>query len=592
MNWEALIAAGTTLACLAVLILTRVSAANVFAAALVVLLLTGVLDTATAVAGFANPGLLTIAALYVVAAGLRQTGAINVLSHVLFGRPRSVRQAQLRIMAPVTVLSAFMNNTPLVATFVPAILDWARKQGFSASKLLIPLSYAAIFGGTCTLIGTSTNLVVNGMLLEETGRGLGFFELAWLGIPCAFIGIAYVALTSAWLLPARIPAMEKLQDPREYTVEMIVESGGPLDGRTVQEAGLRQLPALYLIEVERNDRLIPAVGPEEVLKGGDRLVFAGVTESVVDLQKIKGLLPATNQVFKLSFERSQRTLTETVVSASAGFIGKTVRQSRFRNLYDAVVIAVARDGQRINRKIGDIRIRPGDMLLLESDRGFAERHRNNRDFLLLKPLEGAATLRHERGWIAWLILAGIVVTATFGILDTLTAALTGAGAMVISRCCTGADARRSIDIEVLIVIACAFALGEALDRSGAARSLAMTLLAVTGNHPFAVLAVVYFTTVLMTEMITNNAAAVLMFPLAYAIANSLGLNFMPFAIAITFAASASFATPIGYQTNLMVYGPGGYHFTDYIRFGLPLNILLGVASLAIIPTVWPLQGAS
>lgn len=588
MNADALIAVGTTLACLATLILTRVSAANVFAAALVVLLLTGVLDTETAVAGFANPGLLTIAALYVVAAGLRQTGAVNALSNALFGRPRSVTLAQLRIMAPVTVLSAFMNNTPLVATFVPAILDWSRKQGFSASKLLIPLSYAAIFGGTCTLIGTSTNLVVNGLLLEETGQGLGFFELAWLGIPCALIGMIYVVVMNRWLLPARIPAMEKLKDPREYTVEMIIEKAGPLDGRTVQEAGLRQLPGLYLIEIERNDRLIPAVGPGEVLQGGDRLVFAGVTESVVDLQKIKGLLPATNQVFKLSFERSQRTLTETVVSASAGFIGKTVRQSGFRNVYDAVVIAVARDGQRINRKIGDIRIRPGDMLLLESDHGFAERHRNSRDFLLLKPLEGSATYRHERSWIAWMILAGIVITATFGILDTLTAALTGAGAMVVTRCCTGADARRSIDIEVLIVIACAFALGEALDRSGAARSLAMTLLAMTDDHPFAVLAVVYFTTVLMTEMITNNAAAVLMFPLAYAIAGSLELNFAPFAIAITFAASASFATPIGYQTNLMVYGPGGYHFTDYIRFGLPLNIVLGITSLAIIPHIWPL----
>lgn len=590
MNGDALIAVGTMLACLATLILTRVSAANIFAGALVVLLVTGVLDTQAAVAGFANPGLLTIAALYVVAAGLRQTGAVNALSNALFGRPRSIATAQLRIMAPVTLLSAFMNNTPMVATFVPAILDWARKQGMSASKFLIPLSYAAIFGGTCTLIGTSTNLVINGMLIEETGREFSFFELAWLGIPSALIGMLYITVMSRWLLPARVPAMETLKDPREYTVEMIVEESGALNGRTVEEAGLRQLPGLFLIEIDRDDTLIPAVGPQERLKGGDRLVFAGVTESIADLQKIKGLVPATNQVFKLNSERSQRTLIETVASSSAGFIGKTVKESRFRSLYDAVVIAVARDGQRINRKIGDIRLRPGDMLLLESDRSFAEQHRNNRDFLLLKPLEGSATYRHERGWIAWLILAGIVLTASFGILDTLTAALAGAGAMVVTRCCTGADARRSIDLEVLIVIACAFALGEALDRTGAARSLAMTLLDLTGDHPFAVLAVVYFITVLMTEMITNNAAAVLMFPLAYAIANSLGLNFMPFAIAITFAASASFATPIGYQTNLMVYGPGGYHFTDYIRFGLPLNLILGVTALMIIPQVWPLQG--
>ncbi|HEX7046407.1 MAG TPA: SLC13 family permease [Gammaproteobacteria bacterium] len=588
MNWDALIAVGTTLACLGTLIFTRVSAANVFAGALVVLLITGVLETETAIAGFANPGLLTIAALYVVAAGLRQTGAVNTLSATLFGRPRSIGLAQLRIMAPVTVLSAFINNTPTVATFVPAILDWSRKQGMSASKFLIPLSYAAIFGGTCTLIGTSTNLVVNGMLLGETGREFGFFELAWLGVPSALIGMSYIMLFSRWLLPARIPALEKLKDPREYTVEMIVEDIGPLDGRTVREAGLRQLPGLYLIEIDRDGTLIPAVGPDELLKGRDRLVFAGVTESIVDLQNTKGLLPATDQVFKLSSERAQRTLIEAVASSSANFVGRTVKESGFRKLYDAVVIAVSRNGQRINRKIGDIRLRPGDMLLLESDRGFAERHRNNRDFLLLKPLDNAASYRHERAWIAWLILAGVIVSATFGWLDILTAALAGAGAMVITRCCSGTDARRSIDLEVLIVIACAFALGEALDRTGAAHALAMNMLELTGNNPFAVLAVVYVTTVLMTEMITNNAAAVLMFPLAYAIAGSLGLNFMPFAIAITFAASASFATPIGYQTNLMVYGPGGYRFTDYIRFGAPLNIIMGVTALAIIPQVWPL----
>lgn len=588
MNWDALIAVGTTLACLGTLIFTRVSAANVFAGALVVLLITGVLETEVAIAGFANPGLLTIAALYVVAAGLRQTGAVNTLSNTLFGRPRSMGLAQLRIMAPVTVLSAFINNTPTVATFVPAILDWSRKQGMSASKFLIPLSYAAIFGGTCTLIGTSTNLVINGMLLDETGREFGFFELAWLGVPSAFIGMSYVMLFSRWLLPARIPAMEKLKDPREYTVEMIVEDAGPLDGRTVREAGLRQLPGLYLIEIDRDGTLIPAVGPDERLKGQDRLVFAGVTESIIDLQNTKGLLPATNQVFKLSSERAQRTLIEAVASSSANFVGRTVKESGFRKLYDAVVIAVSRNGQRINRKIGDIRLRPGDMLLLESDRGFAERYRNSRDFLLVKPLDSATNYRHERAWIAWLILAGVIVSATFGWLDILTAALAGAGAMVVTRCCSGTDARRSIDLEVLIVIACAFALGEALDRTGAARSLAMTMLELTGSNPFAVLAVVYVTTVLMTEMITNNAAAVLMFPLAYAIAGSLGLNFMPFAIAITFAASASFATPIGYQTNLMVYGPGGYHFSDYIRFGAPLNIIMGVTALAIIPQVWPL----
>lgn len=589
MDLQAILAVAITLTCLGTLIFSRLAASLVFGGALVAILVFGILPVPLAIAGFANPGLLTVAALYIVAAGLRRTGAIDTLSNAAFGRPRSLTVGKLRVMLPVTLLSAFTNNTPIVASFVPAVTDWARKQGFSASKLLMPLSYAAIFGGTCTLIGTSTNLVVNGMLLEETGQGFAFFELAWLGVPTAIIGISYVLITGRWLLPERIPVMESLRDPREYTVEMLIEVASPLEGKTIEEAGLRQLPGLFLIEIDRDGVTIPAVGPRERLKGKDRLVFAGVTESIADLQKVRGLVPATDQVFKLTSERSERTLVEAVVSATASFVGKTIKESRFRNIYDSVVIAVARNGQRVKRKIGDIRILPGDTLLLESDRGFADRHANNRDFLLLKPLEGLATYRRDRGWVAWLILLGIVVTATFGILDTLTAALAGAGAMVVTRCCTGSEARRSIDLEVLIVIACAFALGEALDRTGAAGALAHAMLDLTGNHPFAVLAAVYVTTVLMTEMITNNAAAVLMFPLAYAVANSLGLNFMPFAIAITFAASASFATPIGYQTNLMVYGPGGYRFTDYIRFGLPLNIILGMTALSIIPVIWPIS---
>lgn len=588
MNVDALLTLALTLGCLLLLIFTRLAASMVFGGAMILLLVFGILPVNDAVAGFSNPGLLTIAALYVVACGLQQTGAIQVLASHAFGRTRSVPVGQLRVMAPVMFMSAFMNNTPIVATFVPAVLDWTRKCRMSASKFLIPLSYAAILGGTCTLIGTSTNLVVNGMLLETGERGFAFFELAWLGIPSAAIGLAYVLVFTRRLLPERVPAVTRFEDPREYTVEMQV-ADGPLVGKSIEEAGLRQLPGLFLIEIERDGAIMPAVHPEERLRSGDHLVFAGVTESIADLQKINGLVPATNQVFKLSQERAERTLIEAVVSRTASIVGKTIKEARFRNLYNAVVIAVARDGRRINRKIGSIRLRPGDMLLLESDRGFAERHRNSRDFLLLKPLDGAATYRHRKAGLAWLILAGVVGTATFGIFDMLTAALSGAALMVLTRCCTGSDARRSIDMEVLVVIGAAFALGEAMFVTGAAEAIAGAMLAVTGHHPFAVLAVVYFTTVLMTEMITNNAAAVLMFPLAYSVSGAMGLDFMPFAIAITFAASASFATPIGYQTNLMVYGPGGYHFTDYIRFGLPLNILLGMTALSIIPAVWPLQ---
>ncbi|HET7371040.1 MAG TPA: SLC13 family permease [Gammaproteobacteria bacterium] len=590
MSIDAWIAVAVTLGCLGMLALTRVAADLVLLAGLTLLMALGVLAPADALTGFANEGVLTVAALYVVAAGLKETGAVNILIRYLFGRPSNIFLAQIRMMLPATFMSAFMNNTPVVATFLPAVQDWGKRQRISLSKLMIPLSYAAILGGTCTLIGTSTNLVIDGLLVSRTQQpGFGFFELTALGVPYAIVGFIYVLAASRWLLPERIPAMENLQDPREYTVEMLVEPGSPLAGMTVSEAGLRQLPGLFLIEIDRDGYVAPAPGPNEQLQDGDRLVFAGITESVVDLQGIKGLTPATDQVFKLNSPRTARTLIEAVIAAHSPIAGKTVRQGQFRSRYNAVVIAVARNGQRIRRKIGDIDLRPGDTLLLETTPDFTDRHSHSRDFLLLRPIEGSVFPRHGRSWLAWMILAGLVLTVSLGVLEVVTAAFLGAGAMVLTGCCSVTGARRSIDLEVLLVIAASFGIGSALQTSGAAGAFATSLLSMAGDRPWVILAVIYLLTMVLTETITNNAAAVLMFPLAFAATSSLGLDFRPFAVAIAMAASASFATPIGYQTNLMVYGPGGYRFSDYLRFGLPLNLLLAGVALVLIPILWPLS---
>ncbi len=588
MTFAQIISVGLIPLLLGALVFTRVSPSTAFPAGMTVLMLTGILSPREALAGFANPGVITIAALFVVAAGLQKTGAIEMVTRSMFGRARSRWLAQLRLMAPVTILSAFINNTPIVAAFLPAVTDWTRKQNLSPSRFLLPLSYAAIFGGTCTLIGTSTNLIVNGLLISTTGSGMGFFDLGWVGIPCAIVGTLYMLAASPRLLKDRKPALESLNNPREYTVEMLVEPNSMLVGKSVEQAGLRNLPGLFLIEIDRNGTILPAVGPEIELKGDDRLVFAGIPESVADLQKINGLNPATNQVFKLDTLRHARCLVEAVLSPQSTAVGKTIKQGRFRNRYNAVVIAVAREGQRIRGKIGDIELRAGDTLLLETDPEFENRNRHLRDFLLLKPLEEGFAVRHDKARLAWLVLAGMIAAVVAGVLNMVTAALAAAGAMVALRCCTGLEARASIDLDVLIVIGSAFSLGAALDRSGAATNIAGSFIAAAGSHPLAVLISIYVATVMMTEVITNNAAALLMFPLAQATVHALGFNLMPFAIAITFAASASFATPIGYQTNLMVYGPGGYRFIDYLRIGLPLNILVGITALSIIPHVWPL----
>jgi len=545
------------------------------------------LTPADAVAGFGDSGLVTVGLLFVVAAGLIHTGAVSLITDPLLGRPRRLATAQIRLLTPVAALSAFLNNTPMVALFLPVVNDLARRCRLPASRLYLPLSYAAILGGTCTLIGTSTNLIVDGLVRAQPGlEGLGLFDIAWVGVPATVAGLAYILLASPRLLPATGSALGEEPDPRRYTVEVTVAADGPLVGRSIEAAGLRHLPGLFLAEIERDGEILPAVAPTERLRGNDRLVFVGVLESVVDLHRMRGIEPAADQVGKLASPRRQRCLVEAVVSDACPLVGHSIRDGRFRAEYQAAVIAVARGGRRLPGKIGDIVLQPGDTLLLETHRGFLQRQRNARDFFLVSGVEDSAPRRHDRASIALATLAGMVGLAASGVLSLLNAALLATGVLVAAGCVTGGEARRNVDWNVLLVIGAALGLGEALARSGAARVAAGELIGIAGGEPLLVLAAVYLVTLLCTELITNNAAAVLVFPVALSAADALGVSLMPFVIVIMMAASAAFATPIGYQTNLMVYGPGGYRFTDYLRFGLPLNALVMTVTLAIVPRVW------
>ena len=454
---------------------------------------------------------------------------------------------------------------------------------------MIPLSYAAIAGGTCTLIGTSTNLVVNGLLIEENQTAsLGMFDLAWIGIPVTIITFVYIVTTQKWLLPERLPSSSQFGDVRQYTVEMIVEADSPLDGKTIEQAGLRHLPGLYLIEIDREGTILPAVSPQEKIHSNDRLIFAGVVDSVVDLQKIRGLKPATDQVFKLNSRREDRCLIEAVVSHNCPLAGKSIREGGFRTLYNAAVIAVARDGEQLKIKLGDIILRPGDTLLLEAHPSFAAQQRNSRDFYLVSKLQESELPNHDKAKVSLTILLGMVITAAFGLLPILHAALLAAALMVIFRCTRGRTARRSVDWQVIIVIAASFGLGSALQSTGAAEAIASSLTTLSADNAYLALAITFLVTALFTAFATNNTAAVLMFPISLSTAQLLDVNFLPFAVVIMVAASASFATPIGYQTNLMVYGPGGYHFSDYLRIGIPLTILVGLITILLVPMVWPL----
>ena len=589
MDYECWITLGTVVAVGCVLALGRFPPDLVLIAAVTFLLTVGIISPSEALAGMANEGMITVGALFVIAAAMRETGGLDFLTQRILGRPRSILGAQMRMILPATTMSAFLNNTPIVAMMMPVVSDWAKKNRISVSKLLIPLSYATILGGTCSLIGTSTNLVVYGLLIQlsDVEVDLNIFDISWVGVPCAILGVSYILLFSRWLLPDRKPVMSDFSDPREYTVEMMVESGSPLVGKTIEAAGLRHLSGMYLMEIHRGGEVLPAVSSSDRLHADDRVVFVGIVESVVDLQKIRGLKPATDQVFKLDAPRSERCLVEAVVSDTCPLLGRTIRGGRFRSAYDAAVIAVARNGHRIRRKIGDIVLQQGDTLLLEASPSFVAHHRNSRDFFLVSAVEDSAPPRHDKAWMATLILGGMVLLAGTGTLSMLNTALIAAGLMVATGCLSVSAVRESIDWSVLLVIAAAFGIARALDSSGASGLVAETLLGWGGHDPWVALATVYGVTMLFTAFVSNNAAAALMFPIAIAVAESTGSSPIPFAIAIMMAGSNDFATPLGYQTNLMVYGPGGYRYTDYLRLGGPLNVLMWVVAVTIIPRVWP-----
>ena len=588
LDWRAWTTLAVTVGVFLLNALSTLSAEVVFLAGMAVLFVSGILTEEDALAGFSNPGMITVAVLYIVVTGLTQTGGMNWVSQRVLGLPKGQNAALLRLMTPVMGMSAFLNNTPVVAMFIPVISDWSRKLRISPSKLMIPLSYAAIFGGICTLIGTSTNLVVNGLLISATDLpGLRLFDLTVVGLPCAIAGTIYLYTTHHWLLPNRKPVISETDDVRQYTVEMMVPSASSLSGKSIEQAGLRNLPGLYLVEVIRDGHIIAAVSPTEILWDDDRLVFIGAIDSIVDLHRLRGLQPATDEVFKLDTPRSERCLIEAVVSNTCPMVGKTIREGKFRTQYNAVVLAVARNGERLQGKIGSIRLRPGDTLLLEANSSFLSRQRISNDFYLVNGIPDSEPLRHEKAPLAMIILAIMVLLASLGVMSMLKAAVVASVAMLATGCCSSVRAFRNIEWSVLLVIGAALSIGKALESTGAAGAIATSLIQFSGDNPWLALAIVYGVTNLLTEVITNNAAAALVFPIALAVSQNLSVSFMPFAIAIMIGASASFSTPIGYQTNLMVYGPGGYRFSDFTRVGLPLNALFWLITVSLTPIFYP-----
>ena len=533
-----------------------------------------------------NPVLITLAALYVVVGALVNTGATQGVARLIMHQPKG-EYVPKRVLLFTSALSAFVNNSPVVAMLTRVVQGHARRFGISPSRWLLPISYASILGGTCTLIGTSTNLLVDGMMQQANGYSFALFELAWVGIPLVMAGWLYLRFIAHHLLPKREGSGEQFDHVREYMVEMLIQEGSELAGKTIIDAGLRNLPGLFLVELERDNQVLSAVRPRTVLNAGDRLIFAGSPESVLELRNFQGLVIADDHRFKLEGDRGDRRLFEAVLSPSNPMIGKTIKEARFRHRYSAVVLSVSRHGARLRGRLGDITLQPGDTLLIEAQKGFLFRYRNSKDFLLVsKFAETDQTDTKKANFALSVFLVMILVTA-LGFVSIFQASIVAAVVMVAGRCINFEDASKTIDYSVLLIIACALGIGGAVQDSGLASHIASNILFLTDN-PIILLISVYVFTVCMTELISNNAAAVIMLPIALSAAEPLGLNPVPFAVAVMIAASASFMTPTGYQTNLMVMGPGGYQFSDYFKVGAPLSVIAAVIALTIIPIIWPL----
>lgn len=586
MDWSGEITLSVIFFCLLILYRTSLASDAVLMSGAVLLMLVGIISPQELLSGFSNLGLATVAALYIVAGALTRTGALYGLTDLMLGRIKNIPLAQLRLMAPVALMSTVLNNTPVVAMMIPIVSDWAKRSGIHASKLMMPLSYAAVVGGLCTVIGTSTNLVINDMMAGES-EGLALFELSWIGIPAVILTILYVLLAAPKLLPARGDKLDTFGDGAQYTLEMIVDPEGAIVGRTIEDAGLRSLAGVYLVEIHRGERVRAAVSRKETLLAGDRLVFAGDVSSVVDLQKMRGLSLAEDHVFKIDGDRSQRRFVQVVLGNNFPYLGQTVRRSQFRKIYSAAIIAISRDGEQIKQRIGDITLKKGDILLLETPSDFTQTRRYSRDFLVTAEIDGSQPVVHERRYLALFILFAQLVLVTTGLLTMFQAACSAVILLFLTRCISVDESRQSIDWQILIVIGASIALGTAVENTGMATTLAMDVVFIVQGSPLLALAVLFLITAVLTAVISNIAAAVILFPVAQQIATQLGADLTPFAVILMIGASASFATPIGYQTNLMVYGPGNYRYKDFLVMGGPLTILLGILSLIIVPAVWP-----
>ncbi len=585
-NIHAWITIITVLAMFATLLLTKLRTDLVFLAAIGVLYVTGVLDAKDAFSGFSSTSVIVIGVLFVVVAGLTHTGVLQWIVKNLLGQPSSYGKAVVRLMLPVAALSSFLSNTTVVAMFVGIVKMWSKKLGISPSKLLIPLSYASGMGGVCTLIGTPPNLIISGLYADETGKTMNVLATTIPGLFCLFVGVLSI-IAMRKLLPNRKTPESAFEDTSEYTVELLVPSDNPYVGKTLGEAGLFHVNGGSLLEIFHFDEVPTPVTEGEFILGGDRLVYAGQIADILELKNSHGLVSGDHHVFSLDEVDSHRQLRTAYVTFGSNLIGSTIAKRSFEKKNNMTLVAVARRGDRIDQSPRDVVLQAGDTLLFEcpprmnvdTDQLSSQLHFFDSDQVV--NLDGKTL-------VSTVIMIAMVVLSALNVMPLLQCAFIAAAAMLVMGCCTPDQAMKSVNWDILMVFACSVVLGVAIQQTGIAERMATGILDVCGTNPLVVMTAICFLGTFLTEFISNTAAGAIFFPIMYETAEKLGYDPYPFLIALMISVSSSFATPIGSPTHMLVYGPGGYRFSDFLRIGLLMNLIILAANILIVNIVYPL----
>lgn len=562
----------------------------IFLAANILFLMSGITSSTDMLSGLSNEQLLSVLLLLVISDVIRKSGLLDVVFKSLFPQRLTYRGFLFRKSVVVTCISGFVNNTPLVAILMPYVYQWCRQKGISPSRVMLPLSYATLMGGTLTLVGTSTNLVVNGFVTEAGFKSLNFFDFTMPGIGVAFVGVLYVTFIMPNFLPDRKGLLENYnQSLREYLVETYIADHSPLIDQTIEQAGLRHLKGLYLAEIIRGDEIIPAVGPNEKLTAGDVLIFAGDTSTIVDLLQSNPGLSLPGSIMKDGKEKAN--VVECIISAQSSLIGKTFRESNFRALFNASVVAVSRDGERLRGKLGELTLQQGDLLLLMTGGDFEDRSNASNDLFVINRLKDITNFSLLKSALLGAGIVAAFVLSAMGILTLFKALLLILCLIALLKFGHYNELKGGLDLDLFFVLALSLGFAKAMHNSGLDTTIASGIMesALQLDHPVALLLIVYLATNVLSMLVSNKAGVAIMFPVTVSLLRLMHITEpVPYFLAIAFAGSAEFMTPYGYQTNLMVYGPGGYRFRDYIRAGWMLSVSCMLVSVSILATVYKL----